>query len=63
MARLQVRFFDGTGSGSTTVDLAEKAGVVAGDVLHYQLWYRDPGASPCSSEFSASNGLSITWSS
>ncbi len=61
LKRLQVVGFDGTGSGMTTVDIATKGGVAAGDVRNYQLWYRDPGSSPCASEFNASNGLQITW--
>ncbi len=61
--RLQVRFFDGAGSGSTTIDIATKGDVAPGDVRYYQLWYRDPGSSPCNSEFNASNGLEVTWSS
>jgi len=62
VTRLQVRFFDALGAGSTTLDLAVKGGVASGDVRYYQLWYRDPGASPCGTEFNTSNGLEITWS-
>jgi hypothetical protein len=59
--RLQVRVFDGEGAGSTNVDIAAKGGVVAGDVRYYQLYYRDPGPSPCGTEFNMSNGLEVTW--
>lgn len=59
--RLQVIAFDAAGSGATTVDIAAMGGVAAGDVHTYQLWYRDPGGSPCNNEFNATNGLEITW--
>jgi len=61
LKRLQVRVFDSTGFAATTVDIAAKGEVAPGDVRYYQLWYRDPGASPCSSEFNATNGVEITW--
>ena len=62
--RLQVRFADGTGSSSTTIPIATKGGVSAGDTTYYQLWYRATTAPPCGSgvsEFNASNGYVVTW--
>jgi hypothetical protein len=35
--------------------------IQAGDTLCYQYWYRDPGGSPCGSNFNLSNAVSITW--
>ena len=60
--RLLVRFADGTGSSLTSIDIAAKGGVVAGDVKRYQIWYRDPNTSPCGAQFNLSNGMEITWS-
>ena len=61
VVRLQVRFSDSTGSSSTTVDIATKGGVAAGDVKRYQIWYRDPVTSPCGALFNLSNGLELTF--
>jgi hypothetical protein len=33
----------------------------AGDVVRYQLWYRDPVFSPCVNGFNLTNGLEINW--
>ena len=60
--RLQVRFADSAGSSATNIDIGAKGGVSAGDVRRYQLWYRDPGTSPCNSLFNLSNGYEIAWS-
>ena len=51
---------DNTGAIQTTVDIALKGGVVAGDLHHYQLWYGDPGT-PCGALFNFSNAPEITW--
>jgi len=59
--RLQVRFSDGSGGSSTTIDIGAKGGVSAGDVKRYQHWSRDPNSSPCGSQFNLSNGIEITW--
>jgi hypothetical protein len=59
--RLQVKFADASGDSATDIDLVAKGGVVAGDVKRYQLWYRDPNATPCGGQFNLSNGLEITW--
>lgn len=43
--------------------LSVLGGVTPGDMRHYQLWHRDPGAgvSPCGSGFNLSNGYTIQW--
>ena len=62
LVRLQVRQADMWGDSSTTVGIAAKAGnVSAGEVKHYQCWYRNPAASPCGSQFNASNGYKVIW--
>ena len=50
------------GGSATTIDIAVKGGVVAGDVKRYRLWYRDPNGTPCGASFNLSNGVEITWS-
>jgi hypothetical protein len=35
--------------------------VNAGDVKHYQLWYRNPAAFCTSATFNFSNGLTVSW--
>ena len=60
--RLQVRFAGGGGASETSIDIASKGGVVAGDVKRYQLWYRDPNTSLCGAQFNLSNGMEIIWS-
>ena len=59
--RLQVRFADSNGDSATSIDVGAAGGVNAGDVLRYQLWYRDPNLTPCGGQFNLSNGLEITW--
>ena len=61
VVRLQVRFSNGTGDSSTSIDIGAKGGVSAGDVKRYQHWARDPNSSPCGSQFNLSNGIEITW--
>jgi hypothetical protein len=61
LIRLQVRGADPSGNSATTIDIAAKGGVVAGDTKRYQIWFRDPSASPCLNEFNLTNGLEITW--
>jgi len=59
--RLQVRFAASDGTSATTVDIATKGGVSAGDLKRYQIWYRDPNTSSCGALFNLSNGLEVTW--
>jgi hypothetical protein len=58
--RLQIVTSDLNGATQTTVDIASRGQVAAGDVRRYQLWYSDPG-SPCSANFNLSNAAEITW--
>ena len=61
--RLEVRFAN-SGNGfttSTTISIATKGGVSAGQTRRYQFWYRDSGTSPCNSLFNLSNGYELTW--
>jgi hypothetical protein len=41
--------------------IAARGGAQAGDVLRYQLWYRDPVGSPCGFGFNLSNGYEVSW--
>ena len=59
--RLQVRFSSATGDSTTSIDIANKGGVASGDTKRYQIWYRDPAASPCGALFNLSNGLEVTY--
>ena len=59
--RLQVRFAGGAGASSTTANLVVTGGVVPGDTKRYQLWYRDPGSSPCGALFNLTNGIERTF--
>jgi len=58
--RLQIVNSDQNGTTQTTVDVALRGGVVAGDLRRYQLWYGDPGT-PCGALFNFSNATEITW--
>lgn len=53
------------GASSTTISIATKGGVSAGDTKRYQCWYRDnSGYQPCGvgvNDFNLSNGLEILW--
>ncbi len=61
ITRLQVRFADAAGSSNTTISLATKGGVSAGETRYYQCWYRNPQNSPCGAGFNTTNGYSVTW--
>ena len=61
--RLQVRFADSNGGSQTNIDIPSTGGALPGDTKYYQLWYRDPVASPCGSLFNLSNGVEITYNS
>ena len=63
VVRLEVRFAN-TGNGFTTestISIATRGGVSAGQTRRYQYWYRDSGTSPCSSLFNLTNGYELTW--
>jgi hypothetical protein len=61
VVRLQVRTASAAGGSATTVDIASAGGVSAGDLLRYQLWYRDSVTTPCGSGYNLSNGIELTW--
>ncbi len=61
LIRLQLRVAGVSDSSSTTIDIGAKGGVAAGDRKLYQLWYRDPVSSPCSTYFNLTNGYEISW--
>ena len=64
LIRLQIRTSDGAGLSSTTIALAAKGGVVAGDTKRYQCWYRTTQNPPCGlgvNDFNLSNGFEVTW--
>lgn len=51
-------------TASTTVVISQHAppGTVnAGDTKCYQHWYRNPGSSPCGTNFNLSNAVQATW--
>ena len=57
VVRIEVVAADATGASATSIDIAAKTGVTAGQTKRYQLWYRDPNGSPCGTGFNLSNGL------
>jgi len=62
--RLQIRTADVSGTSSTTIGLAAKGGVSAGDIKRYQYWYRTTDDPPCGVgvwDFNLSNGYEVTW--
>jgi len=64
LVRLQVRFSDAAGYSATTVAIAAKGGIAAGDVKRYQCWYRNQSTPACGlgvNEFNLSNGYEIQW--
>jgi hypothetical protein len=60
--RLEFTAADFLGSTTTTVPLSTTGGVAPGDTVYYQLWYRDPAASPCGERFNTTQGLRVDWS-
>jgi hypothetical protein len=61
LIRLGVKMPDGSGSASWGPGLGVKGGWVAGDIRRFQVWYRDPGMSPCATEFNTSHGLELLF--
>jgi len=63
VVRLEVQFAN-SGNGFTTestISIATKGGVSAGQTKRYQFWYRDTGSSPCGSLFNLSSGYELVW--
>ena len=63
VVRLEVHFANAGNSftADSTISVATKGGVSAGQTKRYQYWYRDSGTSPCSSLFNLTNGYELTW--
>ena len=61
VVRLQVLNADASGESLSSLNVALAGGVAAGDSRAYQLWYRDPGGSPCGTGFNTTNGVLATW--
>lgn len=59
--RIQVRISGFDSKAATTLDIGAKGGALAGQTLHYQIWYRDTFTTTCGWYFNTSNGLSLTW--
>jgi len=59
--RLEVVFLDGIGSAASTVVLSVEGGVLSGQTLHYQYWFRDNPHGVCTAEFNTTNALTINW--
>ncbi len=59
--RLGVRMADGAGTAQWGPGLAGAGGWTSGDVRKFQLWYRDPGGSPCGNDFNLSNGVLVLF--
>ncbi len=51
-----------SGEASWPTGLAAAAGWSAGDVRHFQVWYRDPIGTPCGFSFNLTQGLTVTFS-
>lgn len=59
--RLGVRVPDALGDATWGPGLAPAGQWGAGDTRRFQVWYRDPNASPCGSNFNLSHGVEITF--
>ncbi|MCB9916401.1 MAG: hypothetical protein H6828_14830 [Planctomycetes bacterium] len=65
VVRLDVLTPDAQGAvaypGAGDPSVSARGGAAPGDVLRYQLWYRDPQGSPCGNGFNLSNGYEVLW--
>ncbi|MDP6408472.1 MAG: LamG domain-containing protein [Planctomycetota bacterium] len=59
--RLGVRVPDAAGGAAWGPGLAPMGQWGAGDTRRFQVWYRDPNASPCGSSFNLSHGVEVTF--
>ena len=60
-SRLGVRTPAASGDASWGPGLAALSGYVPGQTVRFQVWYRDPLASPCGAGFNLSNALSVPF--
>lgn len=61
VVRLEVAHANAAGVADSTIPIASTTDLSAGDVRHYQWWYRDPSGSPCGSGFNLTNALEVIW--
>jgi hypothetical protein len=65
VVRLKVLVPDAQGEleypGALDPRISTLGGAQPGDVKRYQVWYRDPVASPCGSGFNFTNGYEVAW--
>jgi hypothetical protein len=65
LIRMGVSFASSTGSSSFPLSghppISVVGRVMAGDVRHHQLWYRNPPAFCTSATYNFSNGVTIAW--
>ncbi len=57
--RLGVQLPDGYGDAWWGPGLGAVGGWSGGDLKYFQLWYRDPGSSPCGHEFNLSDAMAV----
>jgi len=61
VVRLEIVTADLFGDSNTSVTIGAAGGVMVGDVRRYQLWYRNPLTSACSTGFNLTNGYEVVW--
>lgn len=61
VVRLGVQVPNATGDATWGPGLGSTGGWLAGDTRRFQVWYRNPGTSPCGFNFNLSNGLEIVF--
>lgn len=60
--RMSFAFFDGQGQLVSQGSIpSQGGGLLPGSTRHYQLWYRDPGGSPCGTSANLTNGVRVDW--
>jgi hypothetical protein len=59
--RLGIRTPSALGTVFFGPGLAVHGGYSPGDLVHFQVWYRDPTGGPCGNGFNLTNGYELTW--